>query len=147
MSVRFATLSLCLIGFAAPAACMADASTPLRLALDAEPARPMPANKRHAMGAIPNRAPVAVNTPGIGRQAMLSLLAEPDASGANDAAIATDSSGFRFKRQGNIGRDIGQSYKNMCDRASRHIWDDPAGRRVRFDVAGKPGLAFEIPLH
>lgn len=147
MSVRFATLSLCLIGLAAPAACMAEASAPLRLALDADPARPMPSNKRHAMGATPNRAPVAVNTPGIGRQAMLSLLSAPDTTGANDAAIASDASGFRFKRQGNAGRDLGQGYKDMCDRVSRHVWDDPAGRRVRFDVSGKPGIAFEIPLH
>ena len=147
MSVRIATLSLCLVGLAAPAACLAEGSVPLQLALRADEARPVPANKRHAMGAPANRAPVAVNTPGIGRQAMQSLLSAPDTTGANDAAIAGDASAFRFKRAGNVGRNLGQGYKDMCDNVSRKVWDDPAGKRVRFDVSGKPGIAFEIPLH
>ena len=34
----------------------------------------------------------------------------------------------------------------MCDNVSAKLWDDPDGKRVRFDIAGKPGVGVEIPL-
>ena len=81
-------------------------------------------------------------TPSLSQQALQSLVAnepEPASAGAADAS-------FRFRRQGSVGRVISQEYKAMCDSVSRRLWDDPAGKRVRFDVAGKPGVAIEIPL-
>ena len=53
---------------------------------------------------------------------------------------------LKFQRRGNAFKDLSRSYREMCDRASAKIWDEPNGKRVRFDVAGKPGLGVEIPL-
>ena len=81
------------------------------------------------------------------QQALQGLLSPPEQV---EALSSRDQSQFRFRRQGNVGselgRDIGRSYRNMCDNVSRKVWDDPNGKRVRFDVAGKPGVAFEIPI-
>jgi hypothetical protein len=52
---------------------------------------------------------------------------------------------LKFQKRGSF-RDLNKSYREMCDRVSQKIWDDPNGKRVRFDVAGKPGIAFEIPV-
>ena len=59
---------------------------------------------------------------------------------------AAPGANFRFSRRGNVGRDLGQGYDKMCDAVSRKVWDDPKGKRIRFDVAGKPGVGIEIPL-
>jgi hypothetical protein len=70
-----------------------------------------------------------------------------------DAADATSSTApaegypqLRFKKQGHLGRDIKRGYRNMGENLARKVFDDPRGKRVVFDVAGKPGVGLEIPL-
>jgi hypothetical protein len=53
---------------------------------------------------------------------------------------------LRFQRRGNAFKDLQGGYREMCNRVSAKIWDEPNGKRVRFDVAGKPGFGVEIPL-
>jgi hypothetical protein len=53
---------------------------------------------------------------------------------------------LRFQRRGNAFKDLQGGYREMCNRVSEKIWDEPNGKRVRFDVAGKPGFGVEIPL-
>ena len=53
---------------------------------------------------------------------------------------------LKFNKRSNAFRDLGKSYREMCDRVSQKIWDDPNGKRIRFDVAGKPGVGIEIPV-
>ncbi len=53
---------------------------------------------------------------------------------------------LKFEKRGNAFRDLNRSYRDMCNRVSQKIWDEPNGKRVRFDVAGKPGVGVEIPL-
>ena len=83
--------------------------------------------------------------PSLSQRALQSLLqdandeAAPAAAGGNNAQ-------FRFKRRGDAGRDLAAGYNSMCDNVSQKLWDEPDGKRVRFDVAGKPGVGVEIPL-
>jgi hypothetical protein len=53
---------------------------------------------------------------------------------------------LRFHRRGNAFKDLQGGYREMCNRVSAKVWDEPNGKRVRFDVAGKPGVGVEIPL-
>ena len=53
---------------------------------------------------------------------------------------------LKFQKRGNAFRDLNKGYREMCDRVSQKLWDDPNGKRVRFDVAGKPGIGIEIPV-
>ena len=53
---------------------------------------------------------------------------------------------LKFNKRGNAFRDLGRSYRDMLDRVSTKVWDEPNGKRVRFDVAGKPGIGIEIPV-
>jgi hypothetical protein len=80
----------------------------------------------------------------LGRQALESVL-DP-ASPALDESRAEGQLQLKFQKQGNAFRDLHRTYREMCDRVSSKIWDDPNGKRVRFDVAGKPGLGVEIPI-
>jgi hypothetical protein len=55
---------------------------------------------------------------------------------------------FRFEhRGGNVTREIPRGYNRMCDALSVHIWNQPDGKRLCFDVRGKPGISISIPIH
>ena len=90
------------------------------------------------------RAEVETRAQSLGRQALESVL-DP-AAPALDEARAEGQLQLKFQKQGNAFRDLNRSYREMCDRVSSKIWDDPNGKRVRFDVAGKPGVGVEIPI-
>ena len=79
----------------------------------------------------------------LGEKALASLL---DGADEPTATASAEAGTFQFKRRGNVGRDLAHGYKDMCDAVSRKVWDDPNGKRVKFDVAGKPGVGIEIPL-
>ena len=64
---------------------------------------------------------------------------EPDIAGSAENR-------FRFEKNGNFARDLSRGYREMCAKVSNRLWDEPNGRRVKFDIAGKPGVAVEIPL-
>jgi len=53
---------------------------------------------------------------------------------------------LKFNKRSNAFKDLNKSYREMCDRVSQKIWDDPNGKRIRFDAAGKPGISIEIPV-
>lgn len=82
--------------------------------------------------------------PSLSQRALQSLL--QNASEEESAVSGQPGETFRFERSGNAGRNISQGYKRMCANVSQKIWDDPNGKRVKFDIAGKPGVAVEIPL-
>lgn len=82
--------------------------------------------------------------PSLSQRALQSLLDNADVEPPTVAA--QEGATFRFERRGSAGRDLSQGYKAMCQRASEKLWDDPNGKRVKFDIAGKPGVAIEIPL-
>jgi hypothetical protein len=64
------------------------------------------------------------------------------------AAVAPPSGAFRFERHnGAVVREIPRGYNRMCDALSAHIWSRPQGKRLCFDMRGKPGIAIQIPIH
>jgi hypothetical protein len=129
------------------AAGQADASgtgkRPLQLKLGAAPATSLPARTRVQGPARHVRFKVA--EPGLSQRALESLLADAD-SQAEASSSSPSGATFRFERRGHVGRDLAQGYNAMCDAVSRKVWDDPNGKRLKFDVAGKPGVGVEIPL-
>lgn len=82
--------------------------------------------------------------PSLSQRALESLLDNADVE--PQAVAGQDGSAFRFDRRGSAGHDLSQGYKAMCERATSKLWDEPNGKRVKFDIAGKPGIAIEIPL-
>jgi hypothetical protein len=83
----------------------------------------------------------ALSTLGVG---LLTGLDPADATSSN--APAEGYPRLRFKKQGHLARDIKRGYRNMGENLARKVFDDPRGKRVVFDVAGKPGVGLEIPL-
>jgi len=161
------TASLALLICLAPGLAAATQTRPLRLGLPAlnthtapaaeargqrplfasrtaeRPARVAPLFRRNGNA---NRAVVETRVQSLGRQALESVL-DPSAS----ALALEDQRGegklqLKFQKQGNAFRDLSRSYREACDRVSAKIWDEPNGKRVRFDVAGKPGIGVEIPI-
>jgi hypothetical protein len=66
-----------------------------------------------------------------------------------DAASAESADGkpsFKFRKQGHVARDLRRGYRAMGERLAGRVFDEPRGKRVVFDVAGKPGVGLEIPL-
>jgi len=123
------------------------ARAPLQLRLDAGTVQPLsqPPRRQVSGSSADRRGPrFQQNPPSLSEQALQSLL--DDADRAAHAPAGATTATFTFKRRGNAGRDIAQGYNNMLDSLSRKVWDDPKGKRLKFDVAGKPGVAVEIPL-
>ncbi len=102
--------------------------------------RPLPRTELAATGV--STAPIELR-PSLSRRALQSVVEAPveNTSGASAA-----DGRFRFERRGSAFRVLQRSYRDMCDNVSGKVWDDPNGRRIKFDVAGKPGVAVEIPL-
>ena len=81
------------------------------------------------------------------QRALQSMLNAPEPS-FDDRPVGTDAGmpQFRFERRGPAIRDFSRGYKEVCAKVSRKIWDEPNGRRIKFDVAGKPGVGIELPI-
>jgi hypothetical protein len=93
--------------------------------------------------APPARAPLS-GPRQLGQRAMQNLIATSPEPGFEEPANGRLN--LHFQKRGNALRDVQKGYRELCDRVSAKIWDEPNGKRVRFDVAGKPGLGVEIPL-
>lgn len=86
--------------------------------------------------------------PNVRQRALQSLLASSEQVDVESLAdTGGPNASFRFERQGSAARDLSRGYKAICDKVATKLWDEPEGKRIRFDVAGKPGVAMEIPLH
>jgi hypothetical protein len=81
----------------------------------------------------------ALTTLGVG------LLNEPEQAEVTTASGAGYPT-FRFQKRGAIARDLRRGYRRMGENLARKVWDEPNGKRIVFDVAGKPGVGVEIPL-
>lgn len=157
MSFRCAMIGLALIGtmlLIAPAqAATADEALRLDLAMPANvlshrgdwQARASHGNPLSRPDPTPARARPA--EPGLPIRALQSVLDTPDlerepvVSGSRPTTVE-----FRFERRGPAIKNLARSYRRMCDSVSRKLWDDPKGRRIKFDIAGKPGVGVEIPI-
>jgi hypothetical protein len=68
----------------------------------------------------------------------------------NDAPASTlPTDGYpnlRFKKRGSLDRDIKRGYRNMGENLAKKVFDDPRGKRIVFDIEGRPGVGVEIPL-
>ncbi len=155
MNHRCAALGLSLIGVCCLAAAPVEASDRTRLPLQlglVTAAGPV-ARERTRSRLVPP-APVrghrfiqAHDEAPLRQRALQSLLTGSELA-ANEASGVSDrpEDRFRFEKTGNAARDFSRGYRDMCAKASNKIWDEPNGRRIKFDIAGKPGVAIEIPL-
>ena len=83
----------------------------------------------------------ALSTLGVG---LLTGLDPADTTTSNTPADGYPQ--LRFKKQGHLARDIKRSYRNMGENLARRVFDDPKGKRIVFDIEGRPGVGVEIPL-
>jgi hypothetical protein len=146
MELRHRVLSLTLLALL-PATAWAgsqaeSSSRPLRLELDATHVE----RPTRIARAAARRTPDAVPAPSVGRRAVASLLEASEAPAPANAPAGPEASPFKFERQGHAGRDVARAYRNMTERVSAKVWDEPNGKRIKFDVAGKPGIGVEIPI-
>ena len=110
----------------------------------ARPARIEPLFRRNGERMARGRPEVETRARHLGRQALENVLDPEDVP--LESARAEGSLQLKFQNRGNAFKDLNRGYREMCDRVSQKIWDDPNGKRIRFDVAGKPGVGFEIPV-
>jgi hypothetical protein len=144
-----ATLTLILAlaaGQACAAGAEATASFAPRFASRAEFSQlPPPARPHGTFRQARNGAPLPA-TQQIRERALQGLLADGPEPAFEEAAPRDGQLNLRFHRRGNAFKDLQGSYREMCNRVSQKIWDEPNGKKVRFDVAGKPGFGVEIPI-
>jgi hypothetical protein len=86
------------------------------------------------------------------RQDVLSTLSVGLLTGLEDSdtvATTLPTAGYpqlRFKKRSSLDRDIKRGYRNMGENLAKKVFDDPRGKRIVFDVEGKPGVGLEIPI-
>jgi len=108
------------------------------------PARAEPLFQRNGVRANANRDANLTRAQDLGRQALQNVV---DPAYVNlDEDRAEGKLQLKFNKRGNAFKDLNKSYLKMCDRVSQKIWDDPNGKRIRFDAAGRPGVSIEIPV-
>ena len=56
------------------------------------------------------------------------------------------STAFQLSADERLEQRLRHSYRKFGEDLAARMWSSPNGRRVRFDVAGRPGLGLEIPL-
>jgi len=153
MNCRCRAVGLALVGMlglvSESAFCQSKAAEPLKLKFNkASSVTAQPASVRANPTSVANplrRGPRFQQAPpSLSERALQSLLDTAEQESTADKP--SDEAMFRFERRGSAGRDLSQSYKAMCQNASEKLWDEPNGKRVKFDIAGKPGVAIEIPL-
>lgn len=149
--------SLCAVLALAP--CLADAaqpgSRPLRLGLAMPPASfahtsstgefyraPMPSSA----AAAPRSGKPVQPLPTLRQRALQSVLSASDAGTEEASGDPAQIDRFHFEHRGPAWRNLARTYKSLCATASAKIWDEPDGKRIRFDVAGKPGVGVEVPI-
>lgn len=160
MSCRCAAVGLSLLGLLSLAPGLANCSEPgarplqLRLAASSPPVAQgnagseLRASTERPHSSASQRAPrFAQAIPSLRQRALQSVLAAPEQSPDDAAASAGQAEArFRFEHQGSAFRNLSRGYRDMCATVSNKVWDEPNGRRIKFDVAGKPGVAVEIPI-
>lgn len=155
MKHRVAIVGLSFIAvccLACPPASAADrARAPLQLTFIAPAAAKTRAPAHVRMSASSNsregRLVTARDQLPLRERALQSVLAGSEMVSDDEADLSgTAENRFRFEKKGNAARDLSRGYRDMCANVSNRIWDEPNGRRIKFDIAGKPGVAMEIPL-
>lgn len=154
MKFRVAAAALTLLGLCCVATPPSRAAVrdqpPLKLEFLAPLASPaIRAQVRQRPGAMPVRGRhlhAARDELPLRQRALQSVLAESELAVDETDPGDPAQNRFRFEKRGTAARDISRGYRDMCARVSNRIWDEPNGRRVKFDIAGKPGVAVEIPL-
>lgn len=149
--------SLC--GVLALAPCLAEAappdSRPLRLGLATLPASFARANAtgefyrapiRHSATADLRPGKPVHPLPNLRQRALQSVLSASDPGTEEANSDPTQADHFHFEHRGPAWRNLARTYKSLCATASARIWDEPDGKLIRFDVAGKPGVGVEMPI-
>lgn len=155
MNRRNATAMLAMLLALASGQAAATATRPLRLGFVAPPERVAPVRAERSipqpLGRVESRRGARLHElsdrPPLSQRAIESILDPPaPALAAVDETPSGGQMNLRFQKRGNAFRDLSKGYREMCDKASAKLWDEPNGKRVRFDVRGKPGIGIEIPI-
>lgn len=158
---RCTVVGLSLIGLLSlspgQASCAAFDARPLQLALAGAYSPPAREHGGQELRVASNRAATA--SPGrrangmvaadqnLRQRALASMLNAPDQPlDAIPTSAGQVAPQFRFERQGPAVRDFARGYKEVCAKVAKKIWDEPNGRKIKFDIAGKPGVGIEIPI-
>lgn len=150
----------CLLGGAlALLPCLAGAappdSRPLRLGLATLPASFARASATSETYRAPIHSSVADASrlgkpvqpmPNLRQRALQSVLSASDPGMEEAGSDSAQVDRFHFEHRGPAWRNLARTYKSLCATASAKIWDEPDGRLIRFDVAGKPGVGVEMPI-
>lgn len=70
---------------------------------------------------------------------------------AKSASLACDlcvapTTDLQWRQDRSLDQRLRSQYRQMGEELASKLWDDPRGRRIKFDIEGKPGLGLEIPL-
>lgn len=53
---------------------------------------------------------------------------------------------FQMSSDDRLDQRLRYGYRKLGEDLAARMWDNPRGRRVRFDIEGRPGLGLEVPF-
>lgn len=77
---------------------------------------------------------------------VLELDARVAAKRRDDCLECAPTGALRLDADERLDQRLRHTYRKLGEDLAARLWDDPKGRRVRFDVAGRPGIGLQIPL-
>lgn len=53
---------------------------------------------------------------------------------------------FQMSAEARLDQRLRYGYRKLGEDMAARLWDNPRGRRVLFDIEGRPGLGLEVPF-
>ena len=70
----------------------------------------------------------------------------PAAKRMLDCELCEPVSPLVMREDRRLDQRLQSQYRQLGESLAARLWDDPKGRRVKFDIQGKPGLGLVIPF-
>lgn len=65
---------------------------------------------------------------------------------AAECEICAAPTPLQWRQEHSLDQRLRSQYRQLGEQLAAKLWDDPRGRRIKFDIEGRPGLGLEIPL-
>lgn len=64
----------------------------------------------------------------------------------NACGDCTPATAFQMSSDERLDQRLRYGYRKLGEDLAARLWDNPRGRRVLFDIEGRPGLGLEVPF-
>jgi hypothetical protein len=69
------------------------------------------------------------------------------AKARRDCGDCVPATAFQMSSDDRLDQRLRYGYRKLGEDMAARLWDNPRGKRIQFDIEGRPGLGLVIPFH